>query len=151
MDRGNEQRAGYRQWRDYPAHQPMGKGPAQLFDGIPRVLAELLKNFDFNSSGLAKCWFCPWADGRWGGWLIILRGIAGALPASDVFRFGNFVKTGELIWVRLIYWREGLFWFSQNIHDGFPVGVFEGERIWPTLHGPGRLYLLELASRTAAI
>jgi hypothetical protein len=116
MDRGNEQRAGYRQRRDHPAGYPPGKVSAQLFDGAPCVLAELLEDFYFYTSGLPKCRFCPRADGRWGRGLMILRGIAGALPASDVFRFGDFVKTGDLIWLRLIYWREGLQCF-HCIHD----------------------------------
>jgi hypothetical protein len=57
--------------------------------------------------------------------------IAGAVTAWDIFRFGDFVEAGELIWVRLIDGHEGLFWFSQNIHDGFPVGVFEREGLAP--------------------
>jgi hypothetical protein len=58
--------------------------------------------------------------------------IAGALPAWDVFRFGDLVKAGEIIWVRLIDGHEGLFWFLQNIHDGFLLDfALRGERLGP--------------------
>jgi hypothetical protein len=115
----------------------MGKVSAQLFDGIPRVLAELLEDFYFYTSVLAKCWFYPWTDGRWGRGLMILRGIAGALPAGDVFRFGDKIKAGEMIWVRLIDRHDGLFWFLQNIHDGYLLGFLKERGLGPRCKGLG--------------
>ena len=49
--------------------------------------------------------------------------IAGALPAWDIFCFWDDVKAGELIWLRLIDGHECLFWFIQNFHDGYLLGL----------------------------
>jgi hypothetical protein len=43
----------------------------------------------------------PWSVVLMGRSLMILVGIAGALPAWDVFRFRDGVEAGELIWLRL--------------------------------------------------
>ena len=62
--------------------------------------------------------------------------IAGAVPAWDVFSFRDEVEAGEVC--GLIFGHEGLFWFSQNIHDGYLLDLYllGGEMKGP-IAGPG--------------
>jgi hypothetical protein len=62
--------------------------------------------------------------------------IAGAVPPRDIFRFGDKIKAGEVC--GLIFGHEGLFWFSQNIHDGYLLDfcLLGGEMKGP-IAGPG--------------
>jgi hypothetical protein len=65
--------------------------------------------------------------------------IAGAVPPRDIFRFGDKTKAGEMIWVRLIDGRDGLFWFLQNIHDGYLLGLLKERGLGPRCKGRGRV------------
>jgi hypothetical protein len=124
MDRGNEQRTGYRQWHDHPASDPTGNGPAHIFESCPGVAADFEAYFFFVAYEFLEPVFLFKFDVFWRGQIMVGR-IAGALPAWDVFRFRDEVETGELIWLRLIDRHDGLFWFLQNIHDGFLLGLLK--------------------------
>jgi hypothetical protein len=50
---------------------------------------------------------------------------------------GDEVKAGELAWVRLIYMHDCLFWFLQNIHDGFLLDLCCRGKGKGPIAGPG--------------